>query len=93
MQSQNNRVTQAIVLAGMAFISSPAFAQISKVNTVIENVMAVVLAISVAVFTICIALAGYRMAFQQARFADVAPILLGGMLVGGAGGMASWLLG
>ena len=36
---------------------------------------------------------GYKMIFAGARFSDVAHILIGGILIGGAATFASWLLG
>ena len=47
---------------------------------------------SVAVVTIAIIFAGYQIAFAHKRIADVAPILIGGLLIGAAGQLAQWLL-
>lgn len=48
---------------------------------------------SIAVVTIAIVFAGYQIAFAHKRIADVAPILIGGLLIGGAGQLAAWILG
>ncbi len=48
---------------------------------------------SIAVVTIAIVFAGYQIAFAHKRIADVAPILIGGLLIGGAGQLARWILG
>jgi type IV secretion system protein VirB2 len=49
-------------------------------------------AISVGVVTIAIIFAGYQIAFAHKRIAEVAPILIGGVLIGAAGQIASTLI-
>ena len=63
-----------------------------KVNTTVTNVNAILVTISVAVVTIAIIWAGFKMIFQGARLADVANVLLGGTLVGGAAAFASYIV-
>ena len=63
-----------------------------KVNTTVTNVNAILVTISVAVVTIDIIWAGFKMIFQGARLADVANILIGGTLVGGAAAFASYIV-
>ncbi len=48
--------------------------------------------ISVAVVTIAIIWAGFKMIFQGARLTDVANVLIGGTLVGGAGAFAAYIV-
>lgn len=48
---------------------------------------------SIAVVTIAIVFAGYQIAFAHKRIADVAPILIGGLLIGAAAQIARMLLG
>jgi type IV secretion system protein VirB2 len=48
---------------------------------------------SIAVVTIAVIFAGYQIAFAHKRIGDVAPILIGGLLIGAAGQIASMLLG
>lgn len=48
---------------------------------------------SIAVVTIAVIFAGYQIAFAHKRIADVAPILIGGMLIGAAGQIAKMLIG
>ncbi len=48
---------------------------------------------SIAVVTIAIIFAGYQIAFAHKRIADVAPILIGGLLIGAAAQIAKMLLG
>lgn len=47
---------------------------------------------SIAVVTIAIIFAGYQIAFAHKRISDVAPILIGGLLIGAAGQVARMLL-
>lgn len=47
---------------------------------------------SIAVVTIAIVFAGYQIAFAHKRIADVAPILIGGLLIGAAGQLAKWIM-
>jgi len=44
------------------------------------------------VVTIAIIWAGFKMIFQGARLTDVANVLIGGTLVGGAGAMAAYIV-
>lgn len=63
-----------------------------KVNTTVMNVNAILVVVSVAVVTIAIIWAGFKMIFQGARLADVANVLIGGTLVGGAAAFASFIV-
>ncbi len=48
---------------------------------------------SIAVVTIAVIFAGYQIAFAHKRIADVAPILIGGVLIGAAGSRACcWVM-
>ena len=48
---------------------------------------------SIAVVTIAVIFAGYQIAFAHKRIGDVAPILIGGVLIGASGQIARMLLG
>lgn len=63
-----------------------------KINTTVSNVNAILVTISIAVVTIAIIWAGFKMIFQGARLADVANVLIGGTLVGGAAAFASFIV-
>lgn len=63
-----------------------------KVNTTTNNVVAILVTIAVAVVTAAIMWAGFKMIFQAARLSDVANILFGGTLIGGASGMAAYIV-
>ena len=77
----------------LAIAAPGAMAQgFAKINTTVSNVNAILVTISIAVVTIAIIWAGSKMIFQGARLADVANILIGGTLVGGAAAFASFIV-
>ena len=83
----------AVRAALLASALPSAFAQgFDKVNTTVTNVNTILVTISVAVVTIAIIWAGFKMIFQGARLADVANVLIGGTLVGGAAAFASFIV-
>jgi type IV secretion system protein VirB2 len=85
----------APTLAGLApaLLSQAALAQgFDKINTTVTNVNTILVTISIAVVTIAIIWAGFKMIFQGARLADVANVLIGGTLVGGAAAFASYIV-
>ena len=60
--------------------------------TFVKNIHTILNLISIAVVTIAIIFAGYQIAFAHKRIADVAPILIGGVLIGAAGQIARMLV-
>ena len=94
--SQPMRITPALIglALTLAFLMpQSAFAQgFDKINTTVTNVNTILVTISIAVVTIAIIWAGFKMIFQGARLADVANVLIGGTLVGGAAAFASYLV-
>lgn len=81
-----------IAALALASVSAPAFAQISKVDTVMTNIQNVLSGVAVVAFTIALIWAGFKMAFQHAKWSEISNIVIGGILVGGASGIASWLI-
>ena len=86
--------------AGAAFAAAPAalMAQAfggadAKVCGFFDNVNGLLNMASIAIVTIAIIFAGYQIAFAHKRIADVAPILVGGLLIGAAAQIARMLLG
>ena len=82
----------AVAVAGL--LPSPwATAQgFDQINTTVLNVQAILILISVAVVTIAIIWAGFKMIFGGARLSEVANVLIGGTLVGGAAAFASFIV-
>ena len=87
----SNRRTTA--MAALTLLPVLAHAQgFDRINTTVTNVNAILVTISVAVVTIAIIWAGFKMIFQGARLADVANVLIGATFVGGAAAFASYLV-
>lgn len=82
----------SLVTFALAAATSPAFAQITKVNTVMQNVQATLVGVAITVFTLALMWAGFKMAFQHAKWSEISNIVIGGILVGGAAGIAAWLI-
>lgn len=83
----------AICVAALT-LNKPALAAggFDKINTTVTNVNVILVTVSVAVVTIAIIWAGFKMIFQGARLADVANVLIGGTLVGGAAAFANFIV-
>ena len=65
----------------------------AKVEGFLSNITGLLGLASIAVVTIAIIFAGYQIAFNHKRISDVAPILIGGLLIGAAGQLASMVIG
>ncbi|MEN1928633.1 TrbC/VirB2 family protein [Luteimonas sp. MJ250] len=65
----------------------------AKVCGFFDNVNGLLNMASIAVVTIAMIFAGYQIAFAHKRISDVAPILVGGLLIGAAAQIARMLLG
>lgn len=89
MKSIQHKLFLAIVLV----VCSPAFAQLQKVNQTMSNVQAILAGVAVTICTLAIMFTGFKMMFQHAKWAEVSNIVIGAMFVGGATGIAAWLVG
>ena len=89
--SRKGRLMQVGVTL-LALTASPAFAQISKVNTVMANVQTVLVGVAVTVVTVAIMWAGFKMIFQHAKWTEISNIVIGSIFIGGAAGIAAWLI-
>ncbi|MDP4573451.1 TrbC/VirB2 family protein [Pseudomonas sp. LPH60] len=90
-----NRTVSYVLVASLLtlFAVDPAFAQgIDKVNTFVENVLAVLRGISIAAVTIAVMVSGYKFIFKHADVAEVGKILGGGLLIGSATEITRFLL-
>jgi len=84
---------RVLAAAGLS-LAAPmlAHAQIAQVTTVMTNVQQVLTGVAVTMFTIAIIWAGFKMAFQHAKWSEISNIVIGGILVGGAAAIAAWLI-
>lgn len=63
-----------------------------KISGFFTNIVALLNLASIAVVTIAVIFAGYQIAFANKRISDVAPILVGGLLIGAATQIAKMLV-
>ena len=92
------RATTLLAMTALASLAAPALAQdaTGTIDTTCKfatNINMILNAISVVVVTIAIVFSGYQIAFAHKRIADVAPILIGGVLIGAASQIAKMLIG
>ncbi|MDI3511708.1 MAG: type secretion system protein VirB2 [Betaproteobacteria bacterium] len=78
----------------MANTGSAKFADAcKKVSGFFANFETILRVASVSIVTIAVVFAGYQIAFAHKRLSDVAPVLVGGLLIGGAATIAGWFVG
>ena len=90
-------VPASAVLAGALLVPSLAWAApgaeaAGRVTTFFTNINGLLNIASIAIVTIAIIFAGYQIAFNHKRIGDVAPVLIGGFLIGAAAQIAKMLL-
>lgn len=102
MQSNTTAIASSFLKAAafVAVLALPelAFAQDfektdESVKGFFKNINGLLNIASVAVVTIAVIFAGYQIAFAHKRISDVAPILIGGFLIGAAAQIANMLIG
>jgi len=83
-----------LLLIGGLCLTEPAFAQggLSSVNTFLDNVVSILRGAGVLIVTVAIMWCGYKMIFKGASFSEVAMIFVGGLLIGGAATISSYLI-
>lgn len=94
-RSGSHWIWMLLVLPGIAMAqASPDFGGTdSKVTGFLQNINGLLNLASIAVVTIAVIFAGYQIAFAHKRISDVAPILIGGFLIGAAAQIAKMLVG
>lgn len=80
------------IAASVLMFSSPAWAQLSQVNTLLNTIQTTLLGVGGVICSISIIWAGFRMMFQHARFGDIANVFIGGLFVGCATVIAGMLI-
>lgn len=94
-------VLAAVCLAalGLLFYSPAAFAQAGgmdeaekKLTGFLSGVKKILGPISILVVTIAFIFAGYQIAFNHKRIADVAPVLIGAIVIGAAAQLAKMFI-
>nr|WP_186105326.1 TrbC/VirB2 family protein [Burkholderia gladioli] len=80
------------VITNALLVASPAWAQLSQVNTLLSTIQTTLLGVGGVICSISIIWAGFRMMFQHARFGDIANVFIGGLFVGCATVIAGMLI-
>ncbi|MFK2877521.1 TrbC/VirB2 family protein [Rhodanobacter hydrolyticus] len=81
----------ALIVPGIAF-GQDATDTINTTCTFASNINKILNAISIVVVTIAVVFSGYQIAFAHKRIGDVAPVLIGAVLIGAAGQIAKMFL-
>jgi type IV secretion system protein VirB2 len=97
-QIQRGILSTLSTFAAVVFMVAPAMAAgfagaDQKVCGFFDNINGLLNLASIAVVTVAIIFAGYQIAFAHKRISDVAPILIGGLLIGAASQVAKMLIG
>ncbi len=96
---QAKKVLSPMLLAVVfvAILAMPGMAMAQEATDRVEeffgNLNSLLNIASIAVVTIAVIFAGYQIAFAHKRISDVAPVLIGGFLIGAAAQIARMLLG
>jgi type IV secretion system protein VirB2 len=84
--------SRTAVMCVALLVTSPAWAQLSQVNTLLTTIQTTLLGVGGVVCSISIIWAGFKMMFQHARFGDIANVFIGGLFVGCATVIAAMLI-
>ncbi|MEX1828792.1 TrbC/VirB2 family protein [Luteibacter sp. CQ10] len=85
-------ITTALMLPAVAFGDDLGDTG-NKVCGFFQNINSLLNAASIVVVTIAVIFSGYQIAFAHKRIADVAPALIGGVLIGAAAQVAKMVVG
>jgi type IV secretion system protein VirB2 len=89
----SNRAARCTVATcATLLVASPAWAQLSQVNTLLSTIQTTLLGVGGVICSISIIWTGFRMMFQHARFGDIANVFIGGVFVGCATVIAGMLI-
>lgn len=86
-----NTVVFALALAAMSS-SALASSDMSSVNGFLTNIETLLKGVAVAVVTIAFMIAGYKVVFGGSTVREVVPIVIGGLIIGAAGYLASLIV-
>lgn len=84
-------VLLALIVPSIAF-GQDASETISTTCGFATNIKSILNALSIVVVTIAVIFSGYQIAFAHKRISDVAPVLIGAILIGAAGQIATMFL-
>ena len=81
-----------VVLLVTLLAVTPAFAQLEKVNSTLASFQTALYGIGGVLLTIAMMWSGYKMAFQQAKWAEVANVIYGCLIAGSASVIVGWFM-
>ena len=86
----------SVAIAALAFpelaLAQDGSGATTSVTTFFDNINNLLNVASIAIVTIAVIFAGYQIAFAHKRISDVAPVLLGGFLIGAAAQLAKMVI-
>jgi type IV secretion system protein VirB2 len=85
----------ATVFVVLLMLPEVGFAQTDakgRVNNFFTNLNSLLNIASIAVVTIAVIFAGYKIAFAHSKISDVAPVLIGGFLIGASAQLAKMVI-
>jgi len=90
-----NKLNIAALFVVTLLVADPALAAggLSKANSLLQNVASFLQTAGIVVATIAIMWAGYKYLFKKADLTDIAQIIGGGVLIGGAAEFAAFIMG
>jgi type IV secretion system protein VirB2 len=101
--TMNTKNMLAMMIMGLVLVATVAMPDLAfaqdfagtdtKVCGFFKNINGLLNMASIAVVTIAVIFSGYQIAFAHKRIGDVAPILIGGCLIGAAAQIAKMLIG
>lgn len=83
----------AILIPGLAFADGAEVDATNNICGILNTINKLLSYASVVVVTIAVIFSGYQIAFAHKRISDVAPVLIGGVLIGGAAQIAKMIMG
>lgn len=83
---------RALILLLASSTLSFAAGGIDKVNTFLQNLSTALYGIGAVVLTIAFMWAGFKIMFQGQTLREVAPVFIGGVLVGAASAIAGYII-
>jgi len=95
-QASSAAILAIVAIAMLAFpelaLAQDATGAQGRVTSFFTNINSLLNVASIAIVTIAVIFAGYQIAFNHKRVGDVAPVLIGGFLIGAAAQIAKMLL-
>jgi len=93
MKTSSLRSLISTGLVMLLLAANNAFAQLTNVSTTLTNIKNVLMALSVVVVTLAVVYVGYKILFGGSTFKELAPVIIGALIIGGGAQIATLLVG